>query len=88
MPIDSPTSKRRPALAGWLAQHSLSHAAAARLLDVSEISVRRYCLPFGHASRRVPPPGVIERIISLTASEVAAADFYPDHPRVLEGAEP
>ncbi|MEI9966020.1 MAG: hypothetical protein WDM92_16645 [Caulobacteraceae bacterium] len=40
-------------------------------------SVWRYCLPFGHQSRRIPPADIIERICVWSGGEVTAADHYP-----------
>lgn len=69
----------RPRLAIWLFERNVSTAAAADALAVSSESVRRYCLPFDHADRRLPHAEIMERIVAWTAGAIQPADFYPPH---------
>jgi len=82
MPPDSPIC--RPAFAVWLYARGISREQAAGALDLSPITVQRYCLPFDNDDRRIPPPAVLERIVDWTGGEITPADFYPPH---LSGAK-
>jgi hypothetical protein len=66
----------RPALARWLFERDLSYADAAAHLGCSTEMVRLLCQPFGDPDRRVPGPGLMRKIIALTAGEIDPNSFY------------
>lgn len=78
------TTIERPKLSDWLWRRGMKPRHLAERLGISAQSARRYCLPFGHADRRIPSEEALEAIFAWTKGEVSAADFYPPHlrPRV------
>lgn len=71
------TLQRRPRLALWMFLHGQDRKDAAEALDCGVELVRRYCLPFGHALRKIPDERRMELIRAWTDSEIGPADFYP-----------
>lgn len=70
-----------PKLALWLFERGLVAADLVEPLEKSSESIRRYCLPFGHADRRIPDEETLTKIFQLTDGEVNPLDFYPEHLR-------
>lgn len=66
-----------PKLTLWLVERGLNATDAAQAIGVTPYTVRRYCLPFGHAERRIPREKTLERITAWTGGEITANDFYP-----------
>lgn len=75
----SPRIIERPTLARWMFERGLRPKDAIGALGVSGESIRRYCLPFGHADRQVPTEPVMLRIRDWTSGAITPADFYPPH---------
>lgn len=74
----------RPKLSTWMWERGFKPRHLAAQLNISTQSARRYCLPFGHADRRVPGEDTMSAIFAWTKGEVTAADFYPAHLRAPE----
>lgn len=70
---------RRPKFDQFLLERRIQNAEAAKALSVSREAIRRYRLPFGHPARIIPGEPILTRIVSYTAGEITAADFYPPH---------
>lgn len=85
MKSTAPQPIPRPAFAQYIWERGLSFQAVAEALGCSHEQVRRICLPFQDAARRVPGPELMERIVEWTAGAVLPADFYP--PRLNGAAE-
>lgn len=71
------TAVERPALAHWMWERGFKPRHAEQFLKVSKQSIRRYCMPFGNAERRIPSEDVMGRIVAWTNGAVTPADFYP-----------
>lgn len=84
---DPPPVVPRPAFALWIYQRNLYWREVAEALTpylpkggtVHPETVRCYCLPFGHAGRRVPHEDILAAIVALTRGEITAGSFYPPH---------
>lgn len=83
-----PSPIARPKLASWLFDRNISTAAAAEALGCSEQTVLNMAKPFGDAGRTVPREALLEKIVTWTAGEVTAVDFYPPHLRGPQRYEP
>lgn len=88
----APEPVARPKLARWMFERGLKPRHATGPLRIGELSVRRYCKPFGDPERRIPDEQTMARIVAWTAGEVTPADFYPPHlseqpPRPEGGAQ-
>lgn len=73
----------RPRFAHWMFLRNLKPADVSGHLEVHEMTVGRYLLPFGDKRRRIPDRNVMPRIVRLTAGECPADSFY-EH-AALEG---
>lgn len=67
----------RPGFARWMWDRDLGLREVADAVGCSYEQVRRICLPFGDANRRVPDQALITRIHELTCGEIGVQHWYP-----------
>ena len=90
---DLPDPILRPGLAHWMWLRGLKPSDLEGPLACSYQTIRRICLPFDSAERRMPDDDLLVRIHTLTAGEITLLDFYPPHLRdaaraAMRSAEP
>ncbi|WP_287011307.1 hypothetical protein [Brevundimonas sp.] len=78
MTVISPI-RLRPGLDRWLRDRGLGAVDLGKRWGITTQGASRYLLPFDHARRVIPTPTQMADIVSWTAGEITAADFYPPH---------
>lgn len=81
MQAQPPEPVARPAFARWIFDRDLTLHQVATEIGCSAEQVRRYCLPFDHANRRIPDVRRMAAIVRFTAGEITAESFYPPEAR-------